>query len=204
MAAMTTKDAISPYSIAVPPVSHRAIRFRNLVNGTGTPPDTVLMQVRCGTSGLKKRLLRLPEMQRIPTWIAVVAVALGRPDGRWLMHRRPYGKLHAGLWEFPGGKVEQDEVPDFALEREIREELGIELHRNSLEPVGFARSTGDEGPSAIVILLYRSTLWTGEPVALEGGEIGWFTPDEIAQLAKPPLDVALASDFFGQPGNQSG
>ncbi len=143
-------------------------------------------------------------MQRIPTWIPVVAVALGREDGRWLMHRRPPEKHHGGLWEFPGGKVEPDEVPDFALEREIREELGIVLHSGSLAPAAFARSQGGEGVRPIVILLYRSRHWTGEPQALEGGEIGWFLPGEIAGLPMPPLDVALARDFFGKDECRAG
>lgn len=137
-------------------------------------------------------------MERIPTWIAVVALALGRKDGRWLMHRRPLDKHHGGLWEFPGGKVDPGEVPDLALEREIREELGIELDPASLAPAGFARSRGGESAVPIVILLYKSMRWTGEPQALEGGEVGWFLPAEVSALPMPPLDVALARDFFGK------
>ena len=135
-------------------------------------------------------------MQRIPTWIAVVAAALERGDGRWLMHRRPPEKHHGGLWEFPGGKVEPEEMPDFALKREIGEELGIDLDLAMATPSGFAHSPAESGASAIVILLYRCTGWSGEPQALEGGEIGWFAPGEIAGLAMPPLDVALASRLF--------
>lgn len=143
-------------------------------------------------------------MERIPTWIPVVAVALGRADGRWLMHRRPPDKHHGGLWEFPGGKVEPDEVPDSALEREIREELGIVLDRGSLEPAAFARSPGGEGVPPIVILLYKTMCWAGEPRALEGGEVDWFLPAEIAWLPMPPLDVALARDFFGKQERVAG
>lgn len=138
-----------------------------------------------------------------PTWIAVAALALGRADGRWLMHRRPPGKHHGGLWEFPGGKVEQGETPDFALEREIREELGIALDPARLIPTGFAQSAPEVGSPGIVILLYRSSHWTGEPQALEGGEVAWFEPEAIARLAKPPLDVTLVRDFFGPAANRA-
>ena len=156
------------------------------------------------TKSVKKGFALAAPMEKIPTWIAVVAVALGREDGRWLMHRRPPGKHHGGLWEFPGGKVEPGEVPDSALEREIREELGIALDPVSLAPAAFARSRGENGATPIVILLYSSRRWTGEPRALEGGETGWFLPREIATLAKPPLDVALVRDFFGEGGNRAG
>jgi 8-oxo-dGTP diphosphatase len=130
------------------------------------------------------------------TWIAVVAGALARDDGRWLMHKRPAGKHHAGLWEFPGGKMEPDEIPQESLIRELAEELGISCDPASCTPVAFAETgPGDQGP-AIVILLYTVPRWRGEPAALEGGEIGWFTPQEIAGLAKPPLDIQLAHALF--------
>jgi 8-oxo-dGTP diphosphatase len=129
-------------------------------------------------------------------WIAVVAGALRGGDGRWLMHRRPEGKHHAGLWEFPGGKVEPSEMPLESLARELREELGIGCDPGDCQPAGFAERAGEDGQRAIVILLYTVTAWDGVPAALEGGAVGWFTPDEIAALAKPPLDVQLAAQLF--------
>jgi 8-oxo-dGTP diphosphatase len=129
-------------------------------------------------------------------WIAVVAGALVRDDGRWLMHRRPPGKHHAGLWEFPGGKIEPDEMPLESLIRELDEELGIACDPLCCTPVNFAAGDADDSAKAIVILLYTVTRWSGEPQALEGGDVGWFTPNEIAGLAKPPLDVALAERLF--------
>lgn len=126
----------------------------------------------------------------------MVALALTDGNGRWLMHRRPPGKHHAGLWEFPGGKVEASETPCAALIREIGEELGLTLLEGALAPACFAEETHAEGRAPIVILLYTSP-WDGSPpTALEGGEIGWFTPQEIAQLPKPPLDIALAGSLF--------
>lgn len=112
------------------------------------------------------------------------------------MHRRPEEKHHGGLWEFPGGKVENGENPPHALIREIGEELGISLLPADLAPVGFAQESLEASARPIVILLYRCARWVGEPQALEGGAVGWFTPEEVAVLDKPPLDVSLASALF--------
>jgi 8-oxo-dGTP diphosphatase len=129
-------------------------------------------------------------------WIAVVAGALTRADGCWLMHRRPPGKHHAGLWEFPGGKVELDEMPIESLIRELAEELGVVCNPGACAPCAFAETGAAGEPGAIVILLYTVSGWDGIPVALEGGEIGWFTPEQALVLPKPPLDVMLARDLF--------
>ncbi len=126
----------------------------------------------------------------------VVAGALMGDDGLWLMHKRPPGKHHAGLWEFPGGKVEPDEMPIESLVRELSEELGIRCDPAACAPVGFAETGTVRTPNAIVILLYKMRRWDGVPDALEGGEIGWFTPQEVLALAKPPLDVELARQLF--------
>lgn len=130
-------------------------------------------------------------------WIAVVAAALHRPDGRWLMHRRPEGKHHAGLWEFPGGKVEPAETPSEALVRELAEELGIGCAPEHCVPAGFAESRGTSQAAELVILLYTVPVWQGEPRALEGGAVDWFTPEEVLALPRPPLDIALAAQLFG-------
>jgi 8-oxo-dGTP diphosphatase len=129
-------------------------------------------------------------------WIAVVAGALHRADGCWLMHRRPPCKHHAGLWEFPGGKVEAHETPHESLLRELAEELGIHCDPAACAPVAFAESGPTDGDPALVILLYTVARWEGEPRALEGGETGWFTPREVLALAKPPLDIRLAAQLF--------
>ena len=126
----------------------------------------------------------------------VVAAALARGDGCWLMHCRPPGKHHAGLWEFPGGKVETSERLTEALARELSEELGISCNPADFVPAGFAETARGEAGRAIVILLYTLSAWQGEPAALEGGGTGWFTPDQILALAKPPLDAELARQLF--------
>lgn len=137
-------------------------------------------------------------MENNPTWTPVVALALTDGEGRWLMHKRPEEKHHGGLWEFPGGKVENCETPGNALVREIHEELGIALDPANLEPAGFAQEAEADRQCPIVILLYTCRVWKGEPQALEGGEIGWFSPATIMTLDKSPLDVTLATSLFAK------
>ncbi|MEM7664729.1 MAG: (deoxy)nucleoside triphosphate pyrophosphohydrolase [Pseudomonadota bacterium] len=129
-------------------------------------------------------------------FIPVVAGALQRDDGRWLMHRRPLEKHHGGLWEFPGGKVEPSEIPINSLLRELREELGITIRPTDCSPVAFAEEASEPSKKPIVILLYKVSRWERVPEALEGGRIGWFTPEEAGELAKPPLDEALIARLF--------
>lgn len=135
-------------------------------------------------------------MEKIPTWQLVVAAALQRADGAWLMHCRPDHKHHGGLWEFPGGKVENGENPRVALVRELKEELDIEVHPGDLLPHCFAEEAADQHNQPIVILLYTLRIWTGVPVIMEGGALDWFTPEQTRLLAKPPLDIELAAKLF--------
>ncbi|MGI9377178.1 MAG: NUDIX domain-containing protein [Tsuneonella suprasediminis] len=126
-----------------------------------------------------------------------MAAALQANDGRWLMQQRPREKQHGGLWEFPGGKVERGENPRAALVRELHEEVALVLHPGDLEPAGFAESGGSDGQPGIVILLYSAARWQGEAVAQEAAELGWFELSEVAELPKPPLDVALLKFLAG-------
>jgi 8-oxo-dGTP diphosphatase len=127
-------------------------------------------------------------VKKIPTVIPVVALALINGDGRVLMQRRRLLADHGGLWEFPGGKVEAGETLVSALVREITEELGLVLDPEALEPLSFAASPDQPH----VILLYTCRIWAGDPVCLDGEEIGWFAAEALANLAMPPLDVPLA------------
>ncbi|GAA3798259.1 (deoxy)nucleoside triphosphate pyrophosphohydrolase [Qipengyuania pelagi] len=131
------------------------------------------------------------EVERNPTWLCVVAGLLIDPQGRWLMHRRPWDKAHGGLWEFPGGKVEPGETPEAALVRELGEELDISIDPRWIEPLAFASEGSKAGGRPITLLLYLVRQWEGTPRAVEGGAIGWNRPDAAAKLEKPPLDVAL-------------
>ena len=127
-------------------------------------------------------------MKKIPTVVPVVALALIDGAGQVLMQRRRLTAQHGGLWEFPGGKVEAGETLIESLCREITEELGLTLDPATLDPLIFA--AGPDQPH--VILLYTCTTWTGDPVCLDGEEIGWFAATALGDLAMPPLDVPLA------------
>ena len=120
-----------------------------------------------------------------------VAIGLVWRDGRLLIARRPVGVHLAGLWEFPGGKVENGETLRFALCREVAEELGIELDQEALEPAGFAEEAGAAGSAALVLFLYTCSRWRGKPKALESQSWGWFTPGEALALPMPAMDRAL-------------
>lgn len=129
----------------------------------------------------------------------VVAAALIDADGRVLVQRRPEGKALAGLWEFPGGKIEPGETPEAALVRELDEELGITVDPALLSPVTFASEALAD--RHMILLLYRCREWAGEPVALDAAALCWATHAELAALDMPPADrpfvEALAADRRG-------
>lgn len=136
-------------------------------------------------------------MEKIPTLLTVVALALMEDAGRVLMQQRPAHRAHGGLWEFPGGKVEQGEGPRAALVREIDEELGIVIQPGDLYPIGFAAREPDGAADALerplVLLLYGCRHWQGTPVCEPGAALLWADPASLAALAMPPLDVPLAA-----------
>ena len=120
--------------------------------------------------------------------LEVVAAALIAPDGRILLQRRRVDRQHGGLWEFPGGKLEAGETALHGLIRELDEELGVPLAAGDL--VWLARA--QDPAASLVINLYTCCRWHGEPQCLDAAEIGWFTLEELAALAMPPLDRPLA------------
>ena len=136
-------------------------------------------------------------MEKDPTLVLVVAAAIRDRTGRLLLQQCPLHKRHASLWEFPGGKVESEEIPRLALCREIREELALDLEATALEPAGFAEELLADGRPGLVLLLYTCGSWRGEPTALEGQNWGWFTPEEAAALELPPMDRALLAELSG-------
>ncbi|MXP41339.1 NUDIX domain-containing protein [Altererythrobacter soli] len=123
--------------------------------------------------------------------MAVVAAAIRDSEGRVLLQERLPGKHHAGLWEFPGGKVEPSENPRFALRREVEEELGVGLDEEAMAPAGFADREAGGGEPAIVLFLYECPGWEGDPEGREGQRWGWFTWAEAAALPLPPMDRTL-------------
>jgi 8-oxo-dGTP diphosphatase len=121
--------------------------------------------------------------------LLVVAAALIGPDGSILLQKRPLGKPMAGLWEFPGGKVDMGEVPESALIRELAEELGIAVEQEHLVPLGFASEPLSN--RHLLLLLYRVQSWTGEIAGLDGQVLRWVTVAEMEQLEMPPADRPL-------------
>ena len=119
----------------------------------------------------------------------VVAAALIGDGGRVLLQRRAAGRAMAGLWEFPGGKVEEGETPEAALTRELQEELGIGVEVSDLAPAGFA--SAPNGDRHMILLLYLCRSWRGEPRALDASALLWARPAEMRGLAMPPADVPL-------------
>ena len=123
--------------------------------------------------------------------LLVAAVALVDPDGRVLLTRRPEGKPMAGLWEFPGGKVEAGETPEAALDRELREELGIDICVPCLAPLTFA-SHAYEGIH-LLMPLYVCRKWDGIARPREGQETAWVRPRRLRDYPMPPADAPLVA-----------
>lgn len=121
--------------------------------------------------------------------ILVTAVALVDPDGRVLVAQRPEGKSMAGLWEFPGGKVEPGETPETALIRELEEELGISTWESCLAPLTFASHSYEE--FHLLMPLFACRKWVGVPVSKENQAIKWVRPQSLGELPMPPADKPL-------------
>jgi len=127
--------------------------------------------------------------------LVVVAAALVNREGQVLLQQRPEGKAMAGLWEFPGGKVEAGETPEAALCRELAEELGVNVSSDALLPLAFASTQAGGRP--LLLLLYGCTRWQGEAQALEAPEIRWLSVADMPCLPMPPADVPLV-DALGR------
>jgi 8-oxo-dGTP diphosphatase len=119
----------------------------------------------------------------------VVAAALVDRDGRLLVQQRPEGTPMAGLWEFPGGKIEPGETPERALIRELAEELAIDVDHACLAPACFASDM--IGDRHLLLLLYVCRKWRGTPVAQHASALRWVRPVELHALAMPPADEPL-------------
>jgi len=129
--------------------------------------------------------------------VFVAAIALIDRDGRVLIAQRPEGKSMAGLWEFPGGKIEDGELPEEALIREMEEELGIDTAAGCLSPFAFASHSYDT--FHLLMPLYLCRNWRGMPTAKEGQVLKWVRPKDMARYEMPPADlplVAMLRDFI--------
>lgn len=121
--------------------------------------------------------------------VLVSAVALIDPDGRVLLAQRPEGKSMAGLWEFPGGKVEDGETPEDALIRELHEELGIDTRASCLAPLAFASHAYAD--FHLLMPLFVCRRWEGVPQSREGQALKWVRAADLRNYPMPPADIPL-------------
>ena len=121
--------------------------------------------------------------------LLVAAAALVDVDGRVLICQRPQGKQLAGLWEFPGGKVEAGETPEICLIRELKEELGISVTQACLAPFVFASHGYDS--FHLLMPLYLCRRWDGFVTALEHEALAWVKPDKLTDYPMPPADLPM-------------
>ena len=159
------------------PVVHFAATREDLFGAVGTQPAS--------DAGVAKPLL------------LVAACALVDVDNRVLLARRPEGKKMAGLWEFPGGKLNPGEAPEHALIRELREELGIDVAQACLAPFAFA--SHDYARFHLLMPLFVCRRWTGIPAGLEGQALAWVSPQRLAEYDMLPADkplIPLLRDFL--------
>jgi len=121
--------------------------------------------------------------------VLVSAVALVDIDGRVLLTQRPEGKHMAGMWEFPGGKVDPGETPEIALIRELQEELGIDTWSSCLAPLTFASHSYDN--FHLLMPLFACRKWDGAPQGKEGQRLKWVRTSELRDYPMPPADIPL-------------
>ncbi|HEY0331164.1 MAG TPA: (deoxy)nucleoside triphosphate pyrophosphohydrolase [Rhodopseudomonas sp.] len=126
--------------------------------------------------------------------LLVVAVALIDADDRVLIAQRPPGKTLAGLWEFPGGKLDDGERPEQALIRELHEELGIAVKEPCLAPLTFASHAYDD--FHLLMPLYICRRWEGVATAREGQQLAWVRPNKLRDYPMPPADIPLISHLI--------
>ena len=126
--------------------------------------------------------------------LTVAACALVDTDGRVLLGQRPAGKPMAGLWEFPGGKVETGERPEQTLIRELKEELGIVVNEACLAPLTFASHSYPDFHLLMPLFICRR--WEGTVTALEGQQLVWVKPNRLRDYDMPPADVPLVSHLM--------
>jgi len=125
--------------------------------------------------------------------VLVAACALIDADGRVLLAQRPQGKAMAGMWEFPGGKVEPGERPEETVIRELNEELGIDVKEACLAPFAFASHSYET--FHLLMPLYLCRRWDGIITARESQQLSWVRPGEMGKYAMPPADVPLVSQL---------
>ena len=129
--------------------------------------------------------------------IEVAAAVIQRPDGAFLLAQRPAGKVYAGWWEFPGGKVEPGEHPEAALVREVREELGCDVEVDRIHEVVFHAYPDFD----LYMLVYASRITGGEPRAIQVAEVAWVEAKRLPELDLLPADYPLARALAASGGS---
>ncbi|MDC3116281.1 8-oxo-dGTP diphosphatase MutT [Alphaproteobacteria bacterium] len=119
----------------------------------------------------------------------VVSIALINNENEILLSKRPENKHLSGFWEFPGGKVEDGEIPEKALIREVKEELNIDINNKCIAPLSF--SEFDYKNFQLLLLLYVCRRWDGEPMSMENNKLEWVKPSMLRNYKMPPADDAL-------------
>jgi len=138
-----------------------------------------------------EQALKLP-MPKTPDGLPVIlvaAAALVDSKGRVLLAQRPEGKPMAGLWEFPGGKVEKGENPEFTIMRELKEELGIETRECCFSPIGFASHAYEA--FHLLMPLFICRVWKGEIKSMENQKLSWALPQDMYDYPMPEADIPL-------------
>ncbi len=141
-----------------------------------------------------------PDSPPIQKKLIVVAAALIDQDGAVLCTQRPKGKWLEGQWEFPGGKVEEGEVPEFALMRELREELAIETRPTCFTPLSFISHIYEDKNTHVLMPLYACRVWKGTPRGAEGQNMKWVKPNDMHKMDFVEADIPLFSvlrDYIG-------
>ncbi len=152
---------------------------------TAAEPAASALEGCAGANQVRKAPARL---------LLVAACALIDVDGRVLLAERPAGKSMAGLWEFPGGKVDPGETPEAALIRELREELDIDTLESCLAPLAFASHGYDD--FHLLMPLYACRVWEGRPRAREGQRLAWVRKQALRDYPMPPADVPLVAQLM--------
>ena len=134
-----------------------------------------------------------PKSTNVKT-IFVSAAALIDSDGKVLITQRPEGKSMSGMWEFPGGKIENGETPEFAVMRELEEELGIETRPCCFSPIGFASHPYDD--FHLLMPLFICRFWKNTPIGKEGQDIKWVRPIDLYDYHMPPADLPLIDSLL--------
>lgn len=129
--------------------------------------------------------------QKRASWLAVVA-AIIKKDKKVLLGQRPPKKSLAGLWEFPGGKIELGEQPETALRRELKEELGIDAEIGSLKVV----TTHNYGDVGVILVFYEVQFWKGEPKSIYHSELKWVTVDELKAIELPEANKQVLPELM--------